>query len=192
VAKKNPAKVPFEEFMGQYASPIKNFWGLERLSREGGVSLGALLPAMENGAGSGELLNLVTSHTFWDEVEHWWPIHLLRNAAEEHDSEGYKRILHLLLASLGVPPPVGVLAPWKGTAGAPKKSSTDSIVKTWETLGRPYLSRQQLARAVYGQEFSDADSKEKNRLVNQCRRAVERRVPLAQIPRPKKANEISN
>ena len=109
-------------------------------------------------------------------------VRLLR--AARSNPEEFKKILHSWLSQLGVPPPEGVLTPWRGTPGRPRKPQNDAIVATWKALGRPYLSRQYLARAVYGDAFARADSREKRRLVNRCRRAVERRIPIAQIPRP--------
>lgn len=114
-------------------------------------------------------------------------VRLLGAAAGKNDPEAYKRILHRWLSSLGVRPPEGVLTPWRGQPGRPRQPETDSIVEKWKALGRPYLSRQLLARAVYGDAFARADSREKRHLVNRCRRAVERRIPRDQIPRPIKA-----
>jgi hypothetical protein len=113
------------------------------------------------------------------------PVRLLLSA--RNDPEIFKKTLHCWLSQLGVSPPDGVLKPCRGTPGRPRKPETDSIVATWKTLGRPFLSQQYLARAVYGDAFVKADSTEKHRLVNLCRRAVERRVPCDEIPRPIKA-----
>jgi|SRR6516162_1526444 hypothetical protein len=113
-------------------------------------------------------------------------VRLLR--AARNNPEAFKRILHSWLSQLGVSPPVGVLTPWPGTPGRPRKPENDAIVATWKRLGRPFLTRQYLARVVYGEDaFARADSREKHRLVNQCRRAVERRIPRDQIPRPIKS-----
>ena len=115
-------------------------------------------------------------------------VRLLR--AARNNPEAFKKILHSWLSQLGVPPPEGVLTPWRMPSrprGRPRKPQNDAIVATWKRLGRPYLSRQPLARAVYGDAFARADSAEKHRLVNLCRHAVERRIPRAQIPRPIKA-----
>jgi hypothetical protein len=112
-------------------------------------------------------------------------VRLLR--AARNNPEAFKKTLHSWLSQLGVPPPGGVLTPWRGTPGRPRKPQNDAIVATWKALGRPYLSRQYLARAIYGDAFARADSAEKHRLVNLCRHAVERRIPRAQIPRPIKA-----
>jgi hypothetical protein len=112
-------------------------------------------------------------------------VRLLR--AARNNPEAFKKILHSWLSRLGVPPPEGVLTPWRGTPGRPRKPQNDAIVATWKRLGRPFLTRQYLARAVYGDAFAKADSREKHRLVNRCRRAVERRIPRDQIPRPIKS-----
>lgn len=99
--------------------------------------------------------------------------------------EAFKKILAAWLSQLGVPPPEGVLTPWRRKPGRRRKPEIDLIVETWAALGRPYLSRQDLARAVYAADFDTADLRQRRRLVNRCRRAVDRRIPFAQIPRPK-------
>jgi hypothetical protein len=136
--------------------------------------------------------NAYTAAPWSDEMYASWigvvltgPVSILRVTP---NPEVYKGVLYSWLCGLGAKPPAGVLTPWRGTPGAPRKRLTDYIVKLWESLDKPYLSKQLLARAVYREVFEKADTKEKNRLVNLCRRAVERTVPLDQIPRPKKAN----
>ena len=109
--------------------------------------------------------------------------------AARNNPEAFKKILHGWLSQLGVPPPEGVLTPWRGTPGRPRKAETDSIVEKWVALGRPFLSRQPLARAVYGDAFLRADARERNRLIDLCRRAVERRTPPDEIPRPIKSSK---
>jgi hypothetical protein len=111
------------------------------------------------------------------------PVRQLQAARD--DPETYKTILRSWLSILDAAPPDGVLIPPRGTPGRPRKQQTDAIVATWKALHpRPFLSTQHLARAVYGDAFVMADSREKNRLVNLCRLAVERRIPRDEIPRP--------
>ncbi len=109
-------------------------------------------------------------------------VRLLRTA--RNSPEAFKKILDAWLSQLGVPPPEGVLTPWRRKLGRRRKPEIDLIVATWVALGRPYLSRQNLARAVYAEDFATADVRQRRRLVNRCRRAVERRIPFAQSPRP--------
>jgi hypothetical protein len=45
---------------------------------------------------------------------------------------------------------------------------------TWIDLGKPSLSRRRLAHAVYRAEFTNADSAGRKKMIDRCRRAVER------------------
>ena len=102
---------------------------------------------------------MTTSGADWEEVARWWPFDVLRQAAEEEDSEGCKTLLHFFLSELGVRLPKGVLTPFRGKRGRPKE--TESIYKAWIAQGRPRLTWrvcEDLARGFYALEFEQAKS----------------------------------
>src|SRR5262252_2278661 len=101
-------------------------------------------------------------------------IDVLRAASQENCPEAFYNLVLLWFVSLDVRPPVSVLVPPKGTPGRPKQEQTVRIYNIWNELGRPPLSKKKLAFAVYGQEFTKAGSAERKRMVDRCRRAVER------------------
>jgi hypothetical protein len=186
--KKNPLAVPLDKFFKGYAGPLRD--ARQRETRaEKGVTLAEMLDNLKECGPS----SMICAHKFarelWDAVKGWWPVCLLRQAAKANDAEGYKRLLHFWLCALGIQPPENVLAAFQGTSGAPRKPETDSIVETWKNLDRPPLSRQYLAREVYKGAFTKAGAAGKKRMVDQCRRAVERRIPRDQIPHPIKSND---
>jgi hypothetical protein len=102
---------------------------------------------------------MITSGADWEEVAQWWPIRLLREAAEEGDSEGCKRLLAFFLSELGVRLPKGVLIPFQWKRGRPNE--TEEIYKAWIAKGRPAPSWRvcdELAKAFYAAEFAEAKS----------------------------------
>jgi hypothetical protein len=183
--KKNPLAVPIQEFLGDYADIWFALHDRERKSLQSQAN--AWTSLFWN---PGEDERFHYDPDLWEKVQRWWPVRVLRLAADE-DPEQTKRLLYFWLRLLEVKLPEGVLVPFRGKPGRPRKDNTAAIVATWTMLGKPYLSGQLLARKVFGESFTSAPPSEKNRLVNQCRRAVERSVPRDQIPRPIKANKIS-
>ena len=69
------------------------------------------------------------------ELRQWWPIRLLKSAAQERCTEAYRVYLEDLLTRLDVEPPDGVLVPQRRAAGAPIKKLTEEIYRTWIGLG---------------------------------------------------------
>jgi hypothetical protein len=106
------------------------------------------------------------------ELRQWWPIRLLRAAAQERCTEAYRAYLEDLLIRLDVEPSDGILVPQRRAAGAPIKKSTEEIYRTWIGLGK--CSPNQLAFHVYGSSYIKANSKERKTLRDRCRQAVER------------------
>jgi hypothetical protein len=183
--KKNPMAVSFDEFMGKYARDIHRYQAAE--SRSAGNTLAAAL------AGEIEPARLIFSPAdFWEEVRRWWPVRLLQQAASEKDAEAYKKLLHYWLICLcDEQPPKGVLTPWRGKPGRPRQKESEEVVLTWIKIGRPSLSRQNLARTFYGEAFTKADTAGKKKMIDRCQKAVERRVPPDEIRLLIKSKKIS-
>jgi hypothetical protein len=74
--------------------------------------------------------------------------------------------------------------------GRPVSVDRDTIVRIWIELGRPRLTRNTLARAVYGTEFDNADLARKKILRDRCRRKVERALPADQIAKATSAAKV--
>jgi hypothetical protein len=118
-------------------------------------NVAALIELLDKG--EDEPPRMITSGPFWEEVEQWWPIRLLREAAEEGDSEGCKRLLYFFLSELGVRLPKGVLIPFRGKRGRPNK--TEGIYEAWIAKGRPATTGRvcdDLAKTFYAAEFAQA------------------------------------
>ncbi|MGA2146333.1 MAG: hypothetical protein ABSH49_15365 [Bryobacteraceae bacterium] len=177
--KKNPLAVPLPKFFGKSYPDIQEAWQREKRNNRNCTLIEFLETLQEPYKCDPEL---------WDTMRQWWPVWVLRRAAERNDAEAYKKVLLYILTALNAPPPDGVLKP-RAEPGAPRKAITDLIVAKWKELDRPFLSQQKLARAVYRDAFTQADSAGKNKMVNRCRRAVERQIPRDQIPRPIRANK---
>jgi hypothetical protein len=110
---------------------------------------------------------------FWEEVRRWWPVRLLQQAASEKDAEAYKKLLHYWLICLcDEQPPKGVLTPWRGKPGRPRQKESEEVVLTWIKIGRPSLSRQNLARTFYGEAFTKADTAGKKKMIDRCQKAA--------------------
>src|ERR1019366_8083267 len=106
------------------------------------------------------------------EVAQWWPFDVLRQAAQEEDTEGCKALLHFFLSGLGVRLPKGVLTTFRGKRGRPKE--TESIYKAWIAQGRPRLIWrvcEDSARVFNALEFdqSKSDASIRKRLLNRIR-----------------------
>ena len=87
---------------------------------------------------------------------------------------GYGSLLGYWLHKMGVDPPAGVFLRAPGKPGRPRSAKTEAIFWTWIDLGKPSLSRRRLAHAVYRAEFTKADSAGRKKMIDRCRRAVER------------------
>ncbi len=117
---------------------------------------------------------LTKSHDFQlaREIQQWWPVRLLRAAAQEHSPEAYRLFLDDLLIRLDIEPPDGVLVRHRRAPGAPIKKSTEEIYRTW--IGLSKCKPSQLAFYVYGTEYTRANTKGRKTLRDRCRQAVKR------------------
>ncbi len=96
---------------------------------------------------------------FWDEVRSWWCIDLLREAIEDGDREGYKRLLWFFLFELGVPAPKSVLEPFRWARGRPHE--TENILSDWVIRRRPepkWRLLDEMAKTHYPEEWKKAES----------------------------------
>jgi hypothetical protein len=108
---------------------------------------------------------------------------LLSAAKRENCPEAFGTNLYLWLCRMGITPPGGVFVEPPGAPGRPRDQRTAQIHDKWIELGEPSLGCQKLAHAVYGVQCTKANSAERKKMVDRCRRAVERR--LAQLrPNP--------
>jgi hypothetical protein len=167
MARKSPSALPFETFLGKQMNRMQQAYIAQHRRRYGNLEILC------------ELLNkdyqpprMTTSGAEWEEVAQWWPFDVLRQTADEDDSEGCKRLLHFFLSELGVRLPKGVLMPFRGKRGRPKE--TEAIHKAWIARGRPRLTWrvcEDLARGFYALEFEQAksDSSLRKKLRNRIR-----------------------
>lgn len=148
--KKSPSKLPLGKFFGKYAPLLEQAFADERRQRPGNL----LAAGSED-----QPRRMITFGRDWEDVAEWWPIVVLRQAAEEGDSEGCKRLLSLFLLELRVRLPKGVLIPFRWNRGRPNE--TERIYEAWVAKGRPATSWRvcdDLARAFYADEFAQAKS----------------------------------
>jgi hypothetical protein len=99
---------------------------------------------------------------------------ILRAAARENCPDAFNGLLYIWLCRMGAVPPEGVFRQPRGKGGRPRDPRTALILEKWIELGCPPLSRRTLAFAVYGSQFAKASSAERKKMVDSCRRAVER------------------
>jgi hypothetical protein len=99
---------------------------------------------------------------------------LLRDAKKENSPAAYSDILYLWLCRMGVRPPEGVFVEPPGKRGRPRNASTSIIYEKWIEIGKPSIGVQKLAYAIYGADFTRADSTQRKKLVDRCGRAVRR------------------
>jgi hypothetical protein len=106
---------------------------------------------------------------------------LLSAAKREKCPEAFGTYLYLWLCRMGLIPPAGVFVDLPGAPGRPRDKRTALIYEKWIEIGEPPLGRQKLAHAVYGVQFTKANSAERKKMVDRCRRAVERRMAQLQF-----------
>jgi hypothetical protein len=154
MARKSPSALPFETFPEKQMNLMQQAYTAEQRRRYPNlVLLRQLLDKDYQPA------QMTTSGADWEEFAQWWPFDVLRQAADEEDTEGCKRLLHFFLSELGVRLPKGVLTPFRAKRGRPNE--TESIYKAWITQGQPRLTWrvcEDLARSFYALEFEQAKS----------------------------------
>lgn len=181
VPRKSPAAVPLSKFLGKYASEIVENHARDR-RRAAVTNVGAFLACIENGDYSASPPRLISTSELCEEVKQWWPFSLLRAAALEDDLEGYKRVLAYILDMLDVPPPDGVLVPFRWKRGRPEE--TEMIYRAWLAMGKSPLCWRvldQLAKTFYPDQFTQAmsDGKLRKNLRDRVRNTIRRYEPAA-------------
>jgi len=106
-----------------------------------------------------------------EELRHYWLIRLLGLAKIENSPQAYRELLEGWLIRLGVEAPEGVFIP-RRFRGAPRKESTEQIYRMWLEDKRADFGA--LAYRVYRADYTKADAKQRKKLRDRCRRAVER------------------
>ena len=180
-----PASVPLTKFLGKYAKEIvETHAGDER--RAAVTNVAEFLACIENGDYASPP-RLITTFELWEEVKRWWPVGLLRAAAGENDIEGYRRVLAYLLRELDVPPPDGVLVPFRWKRGRPEE--TEMICRAWLAAGKSPLHwpvLDQLAKTFYPDQFAQArsDGKLRKNLRDRVRNTIGRYEPAVPATKP--------
>jgi hypothetical protein len=154
MARKSPSALPFETSFEKQMNRMQQAYTAQQRRRYPNLVL--LRELLDKDY---QPPQMTTSGEDWDEVAEWWPFDVLRQAAEEEDTEGCKRLLHFFLSELRVRLPKGVLTPLRRKRGRPK--ATESIYKAWIAQGRPRLTWrvcEDLARGFYALEFGQAKS----------------------------------
>jgi hypothetical protein len=183
--RKDPAAVSPKKFFGQYASQILENDARDK-RRAAVTSAGEFLACIEKGDYATPP-RLITTSQLGEEVRKWWPVGLLRKAARENQSEDYKRVLTYLLDMLGVPPPDGVLVPFRWKRGRPEE--TEMIHQAWLAMGKSLLNWRvldQLAKTFYPDQFTQAvsDGKLRKKLRDRVRNTIRRYEPAAPATKP--------
>ena len=151
MAQKSPTTLPVRKFFGKYASAIEKARAAEE-RQWSGTTFREILKNAEY-----EPFRLISTADLWGEVGQWWPIRLLRQAAEEGDREGCKRLLDYILLHLGVQLPPGVLISFRWKRGRPNE--TEGIYEAWIAKGQPAVTWRvcdDLAKTFYPNEFAQA------------------------------------
>jgi hypothetical protein len=161
-------QISYEEFMARHDKEHSTAdFGFLRFDFEGSP-----ISASQLAAGP---LRLPPLSPLMLELKHHPLFRLLAAAAEENCPDAFTTILYLWLCRLGARPPEGALTEPRGKAGRPRERLTQIIYKKWTEIGCPPLSHHQLAFAIYGPEFTKAGSAGRKKMVDRCRRAVQRR-----------------
>ncbi len=166
-----------DEFMRKHGSEILESDNDSVTGRT--ISLGELMKGKDL-PGHFETLPLPISAILL-QLQRWWLLRMLGAAARENSPEAYDSLLRYWLHKMGVDPPAGVFFRVPGTPGRPRSAKTEAIFWTWIDLGKPPLSRRTLAHAVYRAEFTKADSAGRKKMIDRCRRAVERWQAQSQL-----------
>jgi hypothetical protein len=79
MTKTSPTKLPLREFLGKYPSLMEQAYVAEKRTRF--PNLAALADLA--GERESETPRMITSGADWNEVAQWWPIGVLRQAAQD-------------------------------------------------------------------------------------------------------------
>lgn len=173
--RKRPTAVPPAKFFGKYWKPLLEAEDRDQESTRP-YTASILMDRVQKGEPI-EVPRFITTRMLWDEVEHWWPIRMLREAAKENDGEGFKRLLDYFLLRLRVKPPRSVLIPFRWQRGRPEE--TEMIYDAWVTMGRPttqWRVLDELAKMFYADQFASArsDTKLRKNLRDRIRATIRR------------------
>ncbi len=103
---------------------------------------------------------------------------MLRTAANIGDIEGYKRLLWFFLVELNVAPPEGVLD-FRFPKGRPRSEDTRRLIcQEWEKSKnkrkRPMEIYSDIAKKIHGDDYKQADQKERTKLNARVKAQVHR------------------
>jgi hypothetical protein len=160
--RRSPASLPMPEFFGKYDGLMDQAYIEEQRRLSGNLT--ALVEILsKQDPQLKELLRTLPKATLDDsfgrQVEQWWPLRVLRRAAEGNDAEGCKRLLYFYLLELGIRLPAGVLIPFRWKPWRP--NDTEAIYRAWIAENRPAVTWRvcdSLAKSFYPQEFAQAKS----------------------------------
>lgn len=154
MVRKSPGAVPIETFLGKQLDRMEQAYAADYRRRYSNLMM--LRELLDKDY---QPPRMTTSGTEWEEVAEWWPFRVLRQAAEEQDSEGCKRLLHFFLWELRIRLPKGVLVPLRWKHGRPNE--TEAVYKAWIARGQPkptWRVCEDLARIFYAREMEQAKS----------------------------------
>jgi len=168
--KKSPTKLPITKFLGKYPPLMAKARAEQERQRYGKLAVLA-------NWGKDQPPAMITSGRDWEDFADWGPIGVLRQAAEEGDHEGCKRLLSYILMGLDVRLPTGVLMPFRWKRGRPNE--TEPIYEAWVAKGRPIPSWrvcEELAKAFYPDEAAKArsDTNVRKTLRDRVRKTIRR------------------
>jgi hypothetical protein len=109
-----------------------------------------------------------------NELRQWWLVRLLTAAGRENSPEAYRELLEHWLSRMGARPPKGVFIPLPRSPGRPRSGHTEEVYWRWVLIGKPSLFERKLAHSIFGAAFTRADGDGRKKMVDRCRRAVER------------------
>jgi len=164
-------KLSEDEFSAKYRRETEEGEAADR--RGEGATLAELVASYEKGESPerGESpIRSALAH-----LDRWWLVRQLRAAAKENSPEAYKlRLDYFLCRWLQAEPPEGVLTPWPKRPGRRRKPETQSMYFMWCDLSKPSLHKKTLAEAYFGKKFTTASPIDRTRMIDRCRRAVQR------------------
>jgi hypothetical protein len=163
-------RVSYQDFMTRHRGELKHaeFLFREDLGSEY-TATGTSMAEMQMGASRQPSLHWC----MWELKNHPF-VCLLREAQSENCPEAYTKLLFLWLCWLEITPTEGISFKRRGKSGRPRNQCTSMIYDRWLELGRPSLGSSKLAQAVNGIVFKRANPKDRKRMVDRCRQAVER------------------
>ena len=160
-------RISYEEFMAKHENEKSAAdFVFRRGDREGSpIPLSQLLTGLQPLPSLPPLMQELKHHPFF---------RLLAATSRENCPDAYNILLQLWLCRMGLTPTEGVFIEPRGKSGRPRDRRTSVIYEKWREVGCPPLGRRKLAFAIYGPEFTKASSADRKKMVDRCRRAVQR------------------